>query len=121
MASIDLACLVLDCDDPAPLVEFYAAMGGGVVTNLDETGGYVAFAGTLLAIRKVEGYQPPTWPSAEVPMQMHMDFNVDDLHDAEVFLRERGATTPEYQPHRQDGLVVMLDPAGHPFCIGMRL
>lgn len=54
-------------------------------------------------------------------MQIHFDFYADDLDEAEALLRRHGATTPEFQPHRGDGLVVMLDPAGHPFCIGTRL
>jgi hypothetical protein len=32
-----------------------------------------------------------------------------------------GATPAPYSPPREDGLVVLLDPAGHPFCIGTRL
>jgi catechol 2,3-dioxygenase-like lactoylglutathione lyase family enzyme len=120
MPLVDLACVVLDCADAEPVAAFYAAAGGGEVTNLDATGAYVDFAGLLLAIRVVEDYQPPTWPGAEVPMQFHLDFYVDDVEAAEAALRAAGATTPRHQPHRGDGLVVMLDPAGHPFCIGAR-
>ena len=50
-----------------------------------------------------------------------LDFFADDLDETEALLRQLGATTPDYQPHREDGLVVMLDPAGHPFCIGTRI
>jgi hypothetical protein len=32
-----------------------------------------------------------------------------------------GAVTCDFQPHRAQGNVVMLDPAGHPFCIGTRV
>jgi len=32
-------------------------------------------------------------------------------------LVDLGATVPEFQPHREHNLVVLLDPAGHPFCI----
>jgi hypothetical protein len=118
--AIDLACLVLDCDDPGPVARFYSALGGGEISNLDHSGAYVSIAGTILAIRAVDRYQPPTWPSSDVPMQIHMDFDVDDLAEAEAYLHEHGASTPDYQPHRDQGLVVMLDPAGHPFCIGIR-
>jgi hypothetical protein len=53
-------------------------------------------------------------------MQAHLDFYVDAIAQAERELRQHGATTPEHQPHRDDGLLVMLDPAGHPFCIARR-
>lgn len=70
--------------------------------------------------RRVEGHQPPTWPSPDVPMQVHLDFFTDDLGQAEAELHHHGATTPEYQPLRHDGLIVMRDPAGHLFCICRR-
>jgi hypothetical protein len=53
-------------------------------------------------------------------MQIHLDFFVDNLNEAEALLHQHGATTPEYQPHKDNGLRVMLDPAGHPFCIANR-
>jgi hypothetical protein len=70
--------------------------------------------------REVEAYQAPTWPSPDVPLQIHLDFFVDDPNEAEMLLQQHGATSPEYQPNRENGLVVMLDPAGHPFCIATR-
>lgn len=118
---IDLSCLVLDCADARPMAAFYSAIGGSEVTDLDATGAYVRLSGILLAIRVVDDYVPPTWPAGDVPPQMHMDFEVDDMEEAEVFLNAHGATTAGYQAHRADGLVVMLDPAGHPFCIGTRV
>ena len=54
-------------------------------------------------------------------MQVHLDFEADDLDATEAELRRLGATTPEYQAHRSDGLIVLRDPAGHLFCIGTRL
>jgi hypothetical protein len=55
-----------------------------------------------------------------VPVQAHLDFFVDDLADAEHRLVQLGATRPKHQPNRGNGLVVLLDPAGHPFCIRTR-
>jgi len=40
---------------------------------------------------------------------------VDDLDEAVAAARELGATLVEYQP--QDDVRVLLDPAGHPFCL----
>ncbi len=86
--------------------------------ELSPTGAYVTVSGVQLAMRVVDDYVPPTWPATDTPPQLHMDFEVDDMEEAEAFLIAHGATTAEYQAHRADGLVVMLDPAGHPFCIG---
>ncbi|MFC1436693.1 VOC family protein [Streptacidiphilus sp. N1-10] len=120
-AIIELACVVLDCQDPAAMAAFYQAASGGEITHTDDDSAWVAMAGTTWVFRKIEGYKAPSWPSSHVPLQMHMDFLVADLDAAEKQLHAYGATTPEYQPHdRSRGLVVMLDPAGHPFCIATR-
>jgi catechol 2,3-dioxygenase-like lactoylglutathione lyase family enzyme len=70
--------------------------------------------------REVDSYQPPTWPSSDVPMQVHLDLWVDDLELAEEQLRRLDAVTADPQPPGPGGLVVMRDPAGHLFCIGER-
>ena len=48
-------------------------------------------------------------------MMMHLDIAVDDLDDGVAWALELGATVAEHQP--QAGVRVMLDPAGHPFCL----
>jgi Glyoxalase-like domain len=46
---------------------------------------------------------------------MHLDIAVDDLEPAVAGALALGATQSEFQP--QDDVRVMLDPAGHPFCL----
>lgn len=75
----------------------------------------------VLTIQLKEDMKPSTWPSEEVPMQMHMDFQVPTVDELERH-RERaealGArvvldrTADEDEP-----LYVLADPAGHPFCL----
>jgi hypothetical protein len=48
-------------------------------------------------------------------MMMHLDFEVSDLEAAVGHAVELGAELAEYQP--QDNVRVLLDPAGHPFCL----
>ena len=48
-------------------------------------------------------------------MQMHIEVEVEDLAAAVEHAIELGATPAEHQP--QDDVRVMLDPAGHPFCL----
>ena len=118
---VDLAAVIIDCQEAAPMVAFYRAACGGEIIRTDADSAWLKVGGITVIFREVAGYRAPTWPAADVPMQIHFDFYADDLDEAEALLRRHGATTPEFRPHRGDGLVVMLDPAGHPFCIGTRL
>ena len=48
-------------------------------------------------------------------MMLHIDIAVDDLAGAVADAVDLGATLAELQP--QDDVRVLLDPAGHPFCL----
>jgi len=102
------------------MATFYRAACGGEITRMDGDSAWLTVGGVTVIFREVEGYQPPTWSSPDVPMQIHLDFVVEDLDRAERLLHQHGATTADYQPHPDKGRV-MLDPAGHPFCIGRRV
>jgi len=122
----------IDTTDPRGLAEFYRLLLGlhyrpgdeppvdgeddaDWLVLLDEDGGRV------LAIQGVERLERTTWPSHDVPMQMHVDFTVpsrDELErhreraeglGAEILLDRTGE---EGEP-----LYVLADPSGHPFCI----
>jgi len=74
-----------------------------------------------LAIQQVAEQTPTTWPSQQVPMQLHLDLTVDS---AEELGRQRDrvlALGGEIRFDRTDDpdepLYVFTDPAGHPFCI----
>lgn len=58
------------------------------------------------------------WPSREgEPLaQVHLDVWVDDLDAAVAWALECGARVAEVQPN-PDGVRVLVDPAGHPFCL----
>lgn len=62
-------------------------------------------------------YVRPVWPSAsgEPEIMAHIDIAVEDLDGAVAWAIEAGATLAEHQP--QKDVRVMLDPAGHPFCL----
>lgn len=107
--------LTIDCPDAQVqerLRQFYAqALGGEVVS------GSVRARGWLLIFEVIADYKQPTWPSGDVPKQMHFEWMVEDLEGAMVTLQRLGATLAEHQDPDDRGLPVMLDPAGHPFCI----
>jgi len=46
---------------------------------------------------------------------MHLDLEVSDLEAAVTHAVQLGAMAAEHQP--QDTVRVLLDPAGHPFCL----
>ena len=75
----------------------------------------------LLAIQQEPDLRRSTWPSAEVPMQLHLDLRVPDL-DALWRHRDRALELgAEIRFDRTDDphepLLVLADPEGHPFCL----
>lgn len=110
--------ITLDCPDPAKLAEFYQKLAGLAVAYSSET--YVGLAGEgglAIGFQKVQDeFRAPDWPGQSVPQQLHLDFTVDDLDKAEAEATALGATRASHQadPERWR---VMLDPAGHPFCL----
>ena len=74
-------------------------------------------AGYNLAFQTEKNYVRPVWPSEPgAPlMMMHLDIEVDDLGQAVAHALQVGAELPDFQP--QDDVRVLLDPAGHPFCL----
>ncbi|MCZ2820291.1 VOC family protein [Modestobacter sp. VKM Ac-2977] len=61
--------------------------------------------------------EPPVWPpvAGEQRPMMHLDVQVGDLDDAVAEAVALGATLAQDQP--QPDVRVLLDPAGHPFCL----
>lgn len=75
----------------------------------------------VFAFQKVPALARPTWPSHDVPKQMHHDFRVADIDELQRQRRraeELGATLLFDRTGDEDEpLYVLADPAGHPFCI----
>ena len=75
----------------------------------------------VLAVQRKTELVRSTWPSEDVPMQMHMDFRVptlEELHRHRQRAEALGATL--LHDRSQDGgepLSVLADPAGRPFCL----
>jgi catechol-2,3-dioxygenase len=78
----------------------------------------------VVAIQRKPDTRPPTWPSEEVPMQMHLDFTVptvEALHTHRRRAEKLGALLLQDRS-ADDGepLYVLADPGGHPFCLLVR-
>jgi hypothetical protein len=115
-----LAAVVVDCPQAPPLAAFYQAAFGGEIVQTDEISAWLKIGHLTVIFRQVDDYQPPTWPSATVPMQVHLDLYVDDLAQAEHHLHRLGAETVDPQPPGPGGLIVMRDPPSHLLCICAR-
>jgi catechol 2,3-dioxygenase-like lactoylglutathione lyase family enzyme len=111
-----LGSVSLDCPDPHALAQFYATLLGVEVAYDSETFSAVKLDHLWLSMVKIEGHRPPTWPDGDVAQQIHLDFTVDDLDAGEEAALAAGARKAETQPSPERWRV-MLDPAGHPFCL----
>lgn len=118
---LELGAVIVDCADPGPVAAFWAAACAGEVVRTEDDSVWLEIGGMTVIFRAVADHRPPTWPSPDVPLQAHLDWWIDDLDAAEAELLRLGATRAPHQPHRADGAVILVDPAGHPFCIGTRL
>jgi catechol-2,3-dioxygenase len=124
---------VLDATDVRGLAEFYRELLGVRYRPGDEppTDGRAddedwlvlvdADGSRVLAFQEVPTLDRPTWPSHEVPKQMHLDFRVPTVAELQRH-RERaeqlGATLLlDRTDDPDEALYVLADPAGHPFCI----
>ena len=111
--------VVLEAPDGAALAGFYSQLLGWPIAKDDPNGAAIQVPGTssYLAFNTSENYVRPTWPSRDGQQQMmlHVDIAVDDVAGAMADAVELGATVADFQP--QDDVRVLLDPAGHPFCL----
>ena len=111
-----LAGVSLDAADHLQLAEFYRRLLG--LETLLEGDDFVALkgAGILLTSQRVDGHVPADWPTGPAPKQLHLELAVDDLDAAEAAAVALGATAAVQQPD-PGRWRVLIDPAGHPFCI----
>ncbi len=114
--SITLSSVALDCPNAGELAEFYADITGGTITFRHQAWATIRCPGGRIDFQTVPGYIPPTWPDPTSSIQMHLDFDVDDLEASAARVMAAGATKFEFQPN-DDHCYVFADPAGHPFCL----
>ena len=109
----------IEAPDPSALARFYSDLLGWPIGH-EEPGTAILAApeGPIYFVfQQANGYQAPVWPPVDGrqrPM-MHLDFQVGDLDSAVAEAVALGATVASHQP--QPHVRVLLDPAGHPFCL----
>jgi catechol 2,3-dioxygenase-like lactoylglutathione lyase family enzyme len=126
----------IDTTDPRALAEFYREMFGLIyragdeppadgtpddadwLVLVDETGA------RKLAFQLVDSLERTTWPSHDVPMQMHLDTSVSSREELERQRTRAESLGAHLLLDRTDdedeALYVLADPSGHPFCIFVR-
>lgn len=101
------------------LAQFYARLLGWTIVKDEPGWATVSPPGSVvyLGFQTEPNYVRPVWPAAyqDQQMMMHLDLEVDDLESSVAFAVEQGAVLADHQP--QDDVRVLLDPAGHPFCL----
>ncbi|HQT99165.1 MAG TPA: VOC family protein [Acidimicrobiales bacterium] len=119
------ALVALDCPDPLALAAFYSELTGYDIEPLDgfppEKVTWIELLNggqPTIAFQKVEHFVAPTWPAGDVPQQLHLDFDVENLDEGELFVLSLGAIKTDVQPG--SSFRVFLDPVGHPFCLVKR-
>jgi catechol 2,3-dioxygenase-like lactoylglutathione lyase family enzyme len=111
--------VVLEAPDARELARFYAALLGWQIVK-DEGDWVTMHPGdgvAYLSFNTSPEYERPVWPPepGRQQMMLHLDIEVPDLERAVEEAVTVGATVAEHQP--QDDVRVLLDPAGHPFCL----
>ena len=112
--------------EPLKLAAFYARLLGVDIAHCDppregepDTAGWgqIRTESLTLNFEFEKCWQPPVWPaqSERQVATQHLDIWVADLVSAVRWAVECGARLAEAQP--QEDVRVMIDPAGHPFCL----
>ena len=113
--------VVLDCPDPASLADFYAKLLGWAKRY--DTGDFVIIGsgtgGVDIGFQKNADYVNPVWPEAAGAQQqmLHLDFAVPAVEYECWIRRAESYGAKKAAPQESENWTVMLDPAGHPFCI----
>lgn len=120
---IKMYTFTVDCVNPYELAKFYAELLKWEIPFYNEDWACVGAPGTgqgaypgIMCQRNPE-YKPPVWPPEPGAQQQmaHLDLAVNNLEEAVQYASDCGATVADEQ--FSDDWKVMLDPAGHPFCL----
>lgn len=112
---IQFSGVTVNAPDALALASFYAEITRGVAKGNEHWAITTGPDGDI-GFQQVADFRPPQWPDGEVPMQLHLEFLVDDLEATETRVLAAGATRFSYQPN-SDHCFVYADPADHPFCL----
>lgn len=111
--------LAIEAPDPEALAGFYSALLDWPIGHQEPGTSILQAPGgaTFMVVQQADGYRAPVWPPVEGEQRpmMHLDFQVGDLASAVEDAVALGARVADAQ--FQPNVRVMIDPAGHPFCL----
>jgi catechol 2,3-dioxygenase-like lactoylglutathione lyase family enzyme len=129
-----LRSIVLDTTDPRVLADFYHQLlgypygpgfepsaRGAEDADVDWVLLETSPGGPYLAFQQVNELPESTWPTTEVPQQLHLDLTVPDKevleeqHRRALDLGARLLVDESDDP--EEPIYIYADPDGHPFCI----
>jgi predicted enzyme related to lactoylglutathione lyase len=109
----------IEAPDPGALARFYSDLLSWPLGHEEPGTAILAAPGgsSYVVFQQATDYRAPVWPPVEGEQRpmMHFDFQVGDLDAAVADAVALGALVAEAQP--QDNVRVLVDPAGHPFCL----
>jgi len=127
---LDVTSVTIGAPNPRELAAFYARLLGWPIAveepaqpGFPPEDGWAQLrppegkVGPRLNIEYEAQYTRPVWPSepGKQHITVHLDIAVSDLAAAVAWAIEAGGVLADFQP--QDDVRVLLDPAGHPFCL----
>lgn len=111
--------ITIDCGNAGDLADFYARLlSWEKFYSSEEYAAVRSPDGThILGFQTDEGYAPPVWPweTGKQGQMMHLDLSTTDVDAAVAHALSCGAALAPIQFY--DAGKVLLDPAGHPFCL----
>lgn len=112
-----MTSVTIGAPDPAALADFYARLLSAEVGASEPGWAQVRTDALTLNVEHERQWVAPVWPAepGRPVATQHLDVWVDDLDAAEAWAVRCGATVAAHQP--QPGVRVLIDPAGHPFCL----
>ncbi len=115
--NISRPTVVFDAADLDAESTFWAALLGGTVDKDDDWHTITVDGEPRVAIQLAADHVQPDWPDG-APQQVHLDFDVDDIHAAHEHAVSVGARVLQRNDmDARRGFVAYADPAGHPFCL----
>jgi Glyoxalase-like domain len=109
----------LEAPDPVALAMFYSTLLDWPIVHQEPDTAVIKppQESVYMVFQRADDYVQPVWPSAPGSQRtmMHLDIEVDDLVASVQDAVALGARLAEFQS--RDNIRVLLDPAGHPFCL----
>lgn len=115
---ITLSSVIIDAGEIEPESTFWHRLLGGSI-HRTSTHHFIQAPGfPVIVVQSALGHIAPDWPEG-APQQIHLDFRVDDLVDADRTATTAGALRlrPTGDVTESSGGRVYASPAGHPFCL----